>query len=330
MSSSTSAVIAELLSVYEGRKTSNYINVAVPTLLAYDALLCIGKEVRYVWRSPKKERKRSVGHKVRTCHCIVFSWLSYVLEVLTLLGPAVFTTLRVYALSGRNVIVTGLVLVLSMGPFLVNVSTMYQEVPINLPPPFGCSSRYATNTIAVVVTWWRARTARQITTHVLRRSSLEKILWENGNIYFCTLVAMNIGDMIIVVLSLTARPDEYTSIIAFVDPISSILSSRFLLALYETNVNLERGGTSVSSFSTLDFGGLDRAAGSPQLPEFLTSLAGPIQSVPDDDDDPELFDSEPTAQHRIEAEASTQAAAGTQTDMDAGVPTVEVEDPRRV
>ncbi|OJT09211.1 hypothetical protein TRAPUB_14337 [Trametes pubescens] len=75
---------------------------------------------------------------------------------------------------------------------------------------------------------------------------------------------------------------------------SSILNSRFLLALYETNAHLERGGTSASSFSTLDFGEADlRAEGSPELPEFLSSLGGPIHSFPDHD--PDLFDSEPTA-----------------------------------
>ncbi len=82
------------------------------------------------------------------------------------------------------------------------------------------------------------------------------------------------------------------------------MNSRFLLALYETNAYLERGGTSASSFSTLNFGEADpRAEGSPELPDFLNPLAGPIHSFPDND--PELFDSEPTAaQPALEMEVS--------------------------
>lgn len=59
---------------------------------------------------------------------------------------------------------------------------------------------------------------------------------------------------------------------------------------------------SESSFSTLDFGGADRTAGSPELPRFLDSLAGTIQSTYDDD--PELVNSEPSPQPILEMEDS--------------------------
>ncbi|EIW57015.1 uncharacterized protein TRAVEDRAFT_49824 [Trametes versicolor FP-101664 SS1] len=168
--------------------------------------------------------------------------------------------------------------------------------------------------LALAVTWWRTRTTRQASTHILRRSSLEQILWENGNIYFCTLVAMNIADM---VLQSVDASIAYQAgfVIEFIDPISAILNSRFLLALYETNAHLERGGSSASSFSTLDFGEAPslRAAVSPKLPEFLHSLAGPIHSLPDHD--PELFDSEPTMvqqEREGEVDAQSQSEVGVQ------------------
>lgn len=85
------------------------------------------------------------------------------------------------------------------------------------------------------------------------------------------------------------------------------MNSRFLLALYETNAHLERGGSSASSFSTLAFGEADpRAAGSPELPEFIQSLGGPIHSFPDHD--AELFDPEPTtAQQEREGGVDTES-----------------------
>lgn len=84
------------------------------------------------------------------------------------------------------------------------------------------------------------------------------------------------------------------------------MNSRFLLALYETNAHLERGGTSASSFSTLEFGEAYRT-GPPQLPEFLISFGGPICFIPDDD--AEMFDSKMVPQFS-EFEAGVGLHAG--------------------
>ncbi|EIW57022.1 uncharacterized protein TRAVEDRAFT_49833 [Trametes versicolor FP-101664 SS1] len=107
-------------------------------------------------------------------------------------------------------------------------------------------------------------------------------------------------------------------VIELIDPISSILNSRFLLAIYESKDHRERGGSPASSFSTVDFVEADpRAAVSPELPEFSQSFGGPIYSLPNHD--PELFDPEPTAvqQERegeigAESESEDQAQAQAQ------------------
>ncbi|KAI0780910.1 hypothetical protein BD413DRAFT_500989, partial [Trametes elegans] len=71
--------------------------------------------------------------------CLAVGWLGTVIERLVLLGPAAFTTLRVWALSGKKKPITGAVLVLSLGPFVVNTSTLYQEHFANSPPPVLCA-----------------------------------------------------------------------------------------------------------------------------------------------------------------------------------------------
>ncbi|EIW57005.1 uncharacterized protein TRAVEDRAFT_49816 [Trametes versicolor FP-101664 SS1] len=350
MSSAASASSVEISAAYEGLRTANTIFVVVATLLLYDVLLCMDKEVQYVWQSPNTSRKlsrvlytfnrympflyniMSVGFTVTMSDttlafadrhaehsdtvspssCTTLFWLNNVLYVISLLGPASFTTLRVYALSRGNKMLAGLVLLLSMGPFLVNVSTLYQYVPINLHLPGGCSTGINTSTttytarkssclivadtLAVVITWWRIHPARRTASQNPRRYSLEQILWKNGNFYFFILVAMNLAYMISVVLSITTDVDESLDVLGFVDPISSIMVSRFLLALYETNANIERGGvTSVaSSFTTLDFGEAGRAAASTNVPGFFSSLAGSIRSISDSDQEP--YDSESTSQ----------------------------------
>ncbi|KAL1938460.1 hypothetical protein VTO73DRAFT_11700 [Trametes versicolor] len=238
--SSNAEVIAEIVSVSQITRTDVTITMSIAALLIYDALLCMDKEVEYVWCSPKASRKLSRFLYLYNS-CTALDWLTMVLEVLSLVGPA-----------------------------------------------------------AVIVTWRRTRTARQ-STQVLRRSSLEQILWDNGNVYFCALVSLNIANMTLITVTTLSQPSDVLNyLIVLVDPTSSILNSRFLLSLYETNIYLERGGGSASSFSsTLDFGEADRAR-SPELPEFLSSLAGPIHSIPDDD--PARFDFEPTPQPTPEIE----------------------------
>ncbi|KAL1937392.1 hypothetical protein VTO73DRAFT_13798 [Trametes versicolor] len=242
MSSSDSEFIAEFVAIYQGVKTVYTINVAVVALLVYDALLCIEKEVLYVWRAPKAERK-----------------LSRFLYIYNRYMSVLWNLLEMVSVLSRICLILR-------------------------------------DAVAVVVTWWRTRTARQTPTDILRQSSLEIIIWDNGNVYFCTIVLMNVADMILAVLSIRGTQlDNLAYVVNFLDPISSILNSRFLLALYETNAHLESGGTSASSFSTLDFREGNPPAGSVALPGYLSSLAGPIYSVPDDGS--ELFDSDSTQKH---------------------------------
>lgn len=64
---------------------------------------------------------------------------------------------------------------------------------------------------------------------------------------------------------------------------TSILNSRFLLALHETNARMEGAAdTSISALSLDAGGGNGPRAGSPKLPEFLGVIGGPIHSFHDD------------------------------------------------
>ncbi|KAI0760976.1 hypothetical protein BD413DRAFT_593375 [Trametes elegans] len=71
--------------------------------------------------------------------CVAVTWLVHGIDILDLLCPAVFTTLRVYALTGRNRWIAGVVMVLGLGPFVVNMSTAYQNRVVNLAPPLLCA-----------------------------------------------------------------------------------------------------------------------------------------------------------------------------------------------
>ncbi|KAL1940432.1 hypothetical protein VTO73DRAFT_9004 [Trametes versicolor] len=143
--------------------------------------------------------------------------------------------------------------------------------------------------LAIAVTWRQTRAAIQLRTGTPKRPSLEQVIWENGAVYFLTLVSMNAVNITFVVLSIAIPPVGISEsyVLAFVDPVSSLLNSRFLLALHETNARLEGAAdASLSSFS-LDTGSGDdpSALASPDLPSFLGPIGGAIRFSYDDDDD---------------------------------------------
>ncbi|KAH9852814.1 hypothetical protein C2E23DRAFT_917821 [Lenzites betulinus] len=245
------------------------LNITV--MFVYDYILCTGREYQYVWQSHNSRASRLVYLYIRGGYlpydpepitaltgspssCIVLGWCTTALALLNLIGPAILTTIRTYVLSGRNKLLGGSALILSLGPFLVNVSSQYRYLPVNLPPPENCGV---------------ADTG----------SAAENI---------GTLLFGNLLDLILITLSITDTDNGENQVTQFLDPINSILSARFLLDLYETNARLERGGSSLSQSNigthSLHFAESGGArADAPENPPFLDSFSGPVlHPFPDD------------------------------------------------
>ncbi|KAL1942697.1 hypothetical protein VTO73DRAFT_4937 [Trametes versicolor] len=306
-SSSSSALNAQYVAEIQEVTTSNMIGIVVPALLLYDVILTSGQKYRYIWQSSKSRFSRII---YVWNSCTSLAWLVTVIEMLNLIGPALFTTLRIYALSKKNKILGGLALALSMAPFLLNTGIVYHNIPINLPAPVNCQiistastsldigSQYS-DSLAVAVTWRETRAAIQRRTGTLDRPSLEQVMWENGIIYF-----------LFVPHAVIAVPPENQAsyVVVFIDPISSILNGRFLLALHETNARLE-GATDTSGVSSLCFntrGGGDSRAGSSELPELLGVIGGSICSFHNDDEDLQCLEFAPP-QEELQAEPEGEA-----------------------
>ncbi|EIW56789.1 uncharacterized protein TRAVEDRAFT_49610 [Trametes versicolor FP-101664 SS1] len=98
---------------------------------------------------------------------------------------------------------------------------------------------------------------------------------------------MNMVDLVLVILSIALTPGDASSyILNFIDPISSILNSHFLLALHETEAQLVGAAdTSISSLSLNTGSSGKLQAGLPELPEYLGVIGGSIRSFHDDEDD---------------------------------------------
>ncbi|KAL1937965.1 hypothetical protein VTO73DRAFT_12715 [Trametes versicolor] len=308
MSSLSSAVAAKMVSTAQEATIDDTVCIVITVLLLYDVILTSGKEYRYIWRSSKSWFSRGLYVWNRYMYLLatildvgtipsmsdailVPKRSSNVLsDILNLIGPAMFTTLRIYALSRQNKVLVGVVLVLSMAPFVINAQ--YGRLVIA-----SRASLILVDSLAAAVTWAQTRAAIQMRTGTMKRPSLEQVMWKNGTVYFCTLVSLNVVDMVLVILSIAIAPGDISSyVVAFVDPsslttdllhsISSILNSRFLLALHETSVQLQGAAdASLSSLSLRTGSCDDPRAGLPELPGFLGVIGGSIRSFHDDNDD---------------------------------------------
>ncbi|KAL1937165.1 hypothetical protein VTO73DRAFT_14507 [Trametes versicolor] len=201
--SSSSAASTQHAAEIQELTTNLSCAIATTALLLYDVLLTSGQEYRHIWRSRKSWFSRAL--------CASVVWLTVILRNLNYIGPAMFTALRIYAVSRKNRVLGGVALALSMTPFVINMSTIYEILPINLPAPLNCT---------------QANTASR---------------------------------------SISAG-------------ISSILNSRFLLALHETNGRLEGATDMAISSISLNIGGCGD-------PEFLGIIGGSIHSIHGRDED---------------------------------------------
>ncbi|KAH9846552.1 hypothetical protein C2E23DRAFT_743767, partial [Lenzites betulinus] len=154
--------------------------------------------------------------------------------------------------------------------------------------------------VAIVVTWRATRTSRQVLSDSFQRRSLEQVMWANGNIYFITLLCINVLDLILASLTIAFESGIGNYVLIFLNPIIAVLSCRFLLDLYETNTLLEAGGSSLApSDLSLHFTGFGlEETDAPEDSNLLSAFAGPIHSFPEDagrDVDRDPVDGEPEA-----------------------------------
>ncbi|KAI0780882.1 hypothetical protein BD413DRAFT_675446 [Trametes elegans] len=347
---------APVVRLYQDIFAENSCELAAASMFLYDTLLDLDREIRLVWRLPgnaasllylfnryltvvqlclglseiapmsdnrcgRDERRQALPRL--TCRgptsCLTVGWLGLVIERLVLLGPAAFTTLRVWALSGKKKPITGAVLVLSLGPFVVNTSTIYLRHFTNLPPPVLCApslnmstSEYIAGVVAsrgsliladllaVIVTWRETYETSQRVEEAYSRPSLSKVMLSRGIDYFCSLAILNILDVILTVLGIQSdAASNLNYVTIFLDPISAILVCRFLLDL--RGVSKKLAGGSSGTVSSLDFGGVGSQI-PPSNPSFLRgSLVGSAHSSPDVDED----EAAPTEHHEMAAAQGT-------------------------
>ncbi|OSD03799.1 hypothetical protein PYCCODRAFT_1434197 [Trametes coccinea BRFM310] len=302
---------AELVATYQSVFIANAIANAVTAFLVYDWLLCLDEETHFIW--PRAKSGASVLYLLNRYLllldylwdlvglatlsdevCSAYIWITTILQYSALVIPAVFSCLRVYALTGRNKWLSGCTLVLGLMPFFTNWATIYQTSVANLAQPIGCAflntissqlylrqvliSRIPlilSDLIVVAVTWVKLLRDHQFSRKVTTRPTLHRIMLENGTLYFLVLLGLNILQVVFTKLSLTivvpSTASGYLSyIIVLLDPLTSILVSHFILNLRAAN-----DPSSASIHSSFVDGELQFA----QQQELVNSMDGPVHTL---------------------------------------------------
>ncbi|KZT00616.1 uncharacterized protein LAESUDRAFT_708688 [Laetiporus sulphureus 93-53] len=209
-------------------------------LVVYEHLLDLPREIRFVWLG--KWGWGSVVYVVNR-YCILawaviytLPWnivsLIYANEIsgrsfwLTEVHYAeqllkAFSALRVFAVSGRNSIITALVLVLGLAPVITNIVLVILT---------RCC-QIACDAIVLATLWFYNRTHLKMVRQMSFRS-VATVLLRDGSAYFATLLLLNVLDVI-----LWTRGDVFQETVdEFVIPLTSILISRCLLGMREVVV----------------------------------------------------------------------------------------------
>ncbi|OSC99936.1 hypothetical protein PYCCODRAFT_1437914 [Trametes coccinea BRFM310] len=291
--STTETTATELAQIFQVLASTDSTVLAVCTLLIYDWVICLDQEISAIWSKPRTgasilylfNRYSLLASYILNMStigriCVGVLWLSIVLEFSFLLSPAVFSSLRVYALTEQNKALSGLTLALGMMPFIVNVATAYQTQVTN-SPVVGCSNVYNTpdaivflipiilcDTVVVMVTWMKVFRGHQYLKGSMQQPTLHLVMLENGIILLC----LNGMQIILNIPSLVAILPQESYFSEFIDPITSVLTSHFILNLRA--VHEQQSSCSVPSIVFLE----NRTA---EEQTFLNSLTGPVHSFSD-------------------------------------------------
>ncbi|KAJ8473960.1 hypothetical protein ONZ51_g7536 [Trametes cubensis] len=309
----SSADVAELIEEYQGMFDYNAIGYACLALLVYDWLTSLGQESVVIWSKPKTAASALyIFSRYTVLLSNVIALLAgfpgiLITEVchdyysitcgaqLFLSSHRVFSALRVYALTQKNKPLSAVVLVLGLGPFVVNMAAIYQ---INFYfDDAGCQaffvSTYTINIIltvdqlcrlvvfaraplilsdliVVIVTWFVSYKVVRLAKNTIKGPTLHQVMLGNGTLYFLCLMVLNILQIMFYVLSIFAFLTE-SYISEALDPLSSILICHFILNLRQ--VDNQSSHTSTPSFVMPDLGHID---------SLRSSFAGPVQTTHSD------------------------------------------------
>ncbi|OSD02256.1 hypothetical protein PYCCODRAFT_1425384 [Trametes coccinea BRFM310] len=286
---------------------------AEASLIFHEYLITFDSEVRLIWRRKitgatilfflnryimilQNAITLVTYFPVSNLTCVALGWMDIVLNLLPYFIWNAFSTLRVYALSGRDLRVAALVCLLMVGPIAANAYNIPLQKPDNMPPPFNCEvdnavtlathnklTSIAGDAIVIGVTWWKTYRLKKAADAARIKTSIVNLLLRDGTIYFATMLVLNVLHILINFVEQVSFMGDIA------DVLTSILVSRFIMNLRDLDAK-DIGQASNYTLTVPEVGEWhassdDRGASSLQrgtivfasAGEFLDSLGGPLE-----------------------------------------------------
>lgn len=239
------------------------INTAVTSLAIWEFIITISDDVRIVWRRPVTVSSVLLG-SVRWCmlltavlglppatpkDCPSVTLLDFALNIVGFAQTAVFSALRIFAVSNRNYLLSAIVLALSCVPVVTNTMLAaiqrhsYVVDPLtgrncitmmspSMQATFGIllyvtrSSLVIADSMVLVTTWIKTysqwRRAQAVRLHL----PITVCFLRDGTIYFVLLLASNVAHMLTHQAVVIASP-----MVPFITILPPLLISRFMINL---------------------------------------------------------------------------------------------------
>ncbi|EIW51688.1 uncharacterized protein TRAVEDRAFT_75500 [Trametes versicolor FP-101664 SS1] len=221
-------LVEEIAEGLEMSRPINYVNLAVFVVLLFEYFITIDCEPAI-----------SLGN------CEAINFMLQTVTVIIYAIWAAFSGLRIYAISNHNRLVTLVVVLLALVPVGTNIylETRLEDVYI---PVIGCVAEpnlsmdlfrtlsvttrgclTASEAIVIVVTWMNTRDEGRSSLRTSSSTSFMALVLKEGIVYFGVLLSLNVVQIIFAFYESSA----FSLIIAFTDPLTAILISRFYFAL---------------------------------------------------------------------------------------------------
>ncbi|EIW59947.1 uncharacterized protein TRAVEDRAFT_64712 [Trametes versicolor FP-101664 SS1] len=284
-----SAVPVQVLSaIYQ----EDLLEMAAIALIAYEYIITFNQEVTLFWKR-KPTGATALFFGTRYIGLLTYSFLGAATYAPmsdkvreSTQSARSFSGLRTLALSKMNYYLAFAVFIFALGPFVINLHTISLGLVGTNIAPFGCgggadltqalaimgvvvsrSCAIIADIIAITVTWRSTVNVHGVLAGD-RRSSVASTLFVNGTIYFLVFVTMNTFHLLLTLLSVVDALEPVSLVTVFTDPLATVLTCRFLLALQSANQQAlgqgsaedgeddERGGSSTLQFASRIIGSI--------------------------------------------------------------------------
>jgi len=257
-----------------------YAYLSTLTLVLYDAIINMDREVKLIWKSGPKFQFIKIVYAVSRyflipccvfCvathstlpHCNIYLRSAMVIITLTRAAGIYAFALRTYAICGKNKYILVVLLVLGATTFGYNlgqniVITCASVSPANSPFWIGSSNGSLTcmDVLIAVLTirylWHTARSADE----AFKEKGLSGVLLQQGLFYIFSVTLLQV---LVLVLNFVQQSEGANILSPLSLPLSSLMVTRFILDLKETDSDLSRTGrdsSNMSSFIAADWEGI--------------------------------------------------------------------------